>query len=539
MGVAATVAIEAGSLGGWYLGVVGLSELDSAIVGGASRDLTPDVRITEDVQLEYGIQGTGPTDRIASTGTLTFTLNNMANNSAGAQGAFSPGHTNAIAGWDIGVPVWLKITYDGTTYYKFNGTVIGIEPLAGQYRTQAVRVTAVDFMDDLARARVRNVTIQENKRADELIDTLVTNSVSREPDSTSLAEGQSTFKVAFDNLLDAQTTVLRAIADCTLSELGYCYVKGGTAYKGGILTFEDRHARPKTVTPAATFDNTMVELVATRNREDLINRIYVVVHPRTTDGSVSVLFELTSTNASPEIPAGQTITINCPFKESSINAYRVAAESLVTPVSGSDYIANSASDASGTNLTSDIVLTVSTEAANSCELTITNNAAVTAYLTTLQIRGTAVRDVSETVMSATNAVSSSKYGEIDKRVDMIYESRAGEYGNEIANWLLNIYKDARYVIQEFSISSNDSAYNMEKSLALEPGSLIAFNEAMTGIATTGTGGATIGYFINGVRMTISKGSMITTSWVLQPASAQAAWVLDTSQLDVNTNLGFA
>ena len=539
MGVAATVAIEAGALGGWYLGVVGLSELDSAIVGGASRDLTPDVRITEDVQLEYGIQGTGPTDRIASTGTLTFTLNNMANNSAGAQGAFSPGHTNAIAGWDIGVPVWLKITYDGTTYYKFNGTVIGIEPLAGQYRTQAVRVTAVDFMDDLARARVRNVTIQENKRADELIDTLVTNSVSREPDSTSLAEGQSTFKVAFDNLLDAQTTVLRAIADCTLSELGYCYVKGGTAYKGGILTFEDRHARPKTVTPAATFDNTMVELVATRNREDLINRIYVVVHPRTTDGSVSVLFELTSTNASPEIPAGQTITINCPFKESSINAYRVAAESLVPPVSGSDYIANSASDASGTNLTSDIVLTVSTEAANSCELTITNNALVTAYLTTLQIRGTAVRDVSETVMSATNAVSSSKYGEIDKRVDMIYESRAGEYGNEIANWLLNIYKDARYVIQEFSISSNDSAYNMEKSLALEPGSLISFSEAMTGIATTGTGGATIGYFINGVRMTIYKGSAISTSWVLQPASAQAAWVLNTSQLDVNTNLGFA
>lgn len=539
MGVSATVELEAGALGAWYLGVTGLSELDSAIIGGASRDLTQDVRIADEIQLEYGIQGTGPTDRIASTGTLQFTLNNMANNTAGQQGAFSPGHSNVIAGWDIGVPVYLKVTYDSVTYYKFNGTVIGIEPLAGQYRDQYVRVTAVDFMDDLARARVRNVTIQENKRADELIDTLVTNSVTREPASTSYATGQSTFPIVFDNLLDSQTTVLTALGDCTLSELGYLYIKGGTAYKGGILTFEDRHARPKTITAAATFDNTMVELVATRKREDLINRVYVVVHPRTTAGSASVLFELTTTNATPEILAGQTITINCPFTESSINAYRVAAESLVTPVSGTDYVANSESGGGGTNLTSDIALSITTEAANSCELTITNNAAVPAYLTTLQVRGTVVKDVSETVMSATDAISSSNYGEVDRRVDMKYESNAGEYGNEIAKWLLNIYKDARYVIQEFTISSNDSAYNMEKSLALEPGSLISFTETMTGIAATGAGGATIGYFINGVRMNISKGNTIKTSWILQPASAQSAWVLGTSQLNVNTNLGFA
>ena len=62
---------------------------------------------------------------------------------------------------------------------------------------------------------------------------------------------------------------------------------------------------------------------------------------------------------------------------------------------------------------------------------------------------------------------------------------------------------------------------------------------MTGIAATGSYGEAVGYFINGVRMHISAGSMIQTSWVLQPASAQSAWVLGTSRLDVNTNLAFA
>ena len=538
MGVAATVKVEAGALGGWYLGVVGLSKIDTAIIGGADRNLTPDCRAAAGISLQYGIQATGPTDRVASSGTLQFTLDNMATNSAGAQGAFSPGHANAIAGWDIGSPVWLSITYDGTDYYKFNGTVISIEPEAGQYRGQSVKVTAVDYMDDLARARVRNVTIQTDKRADELIDSLVSSSVTRSPTQTSYATGQSTFAISLDNLLDAQTTVLRGVADCVLSELGYLYVKGGTSGKGGILTFEDRHARPKTLTPAATFDNSMVGMVATRKRDDLLNRVNVVVHPRITDGSVSVLFELTTTNATPAVTAGQTITINCPFREASINAYRVAATTLVTPAASTDYVANAASDGSSTNLTTSIDVSISEQAANACELTITNNAAVTAYLTTLQVRGTAVRDVSETVMSATDTVSAAKYGEIDARVDMKYESDV-DLAGQMSDWLLNIYKDARYVVSGFTVNSNTSDALMSASLSLEPGSLISFSEAMSGINATGSYGEPVGYFINGVRMQISAGTMIKTSWVLQPASAQSAWVLGTSRLDVNTNLAFA
>jgi len=505
-------------------------------------DITADVLVGEaNVELEYGVTGTGPLDRVADTGTLNFSLDNSSTNSHGQQGAYSPDHANALAGWDIGNLIELRITYSGTTYYKFTGKLSQIIPMAGQYQSEIVNCVAVDWMDEAAISKVKGVTVQSNKRSDELIKDLVDNAVTVPPKSTDYAEGQSTFVTAFDNLLDAQTSVLRALYDCVISELGYLYVKGDTT-GGGVLTFEDRHARPTAGAAVGSFDNTMTGLDVSRGRDGIINTVYVVVHPRTTDDATSVLYELTTTGSTPSIPPLSTITISCPYREASINAYRVAAATIETPVSATDWIANTASDGSGSNITTDVSVTVKTQAANAVDLEITNNNVTsTAYLTTLQIRGTAISDVTETVMSATDDVSMNKYGERDSRIDMKYESNAGEFGNEIANWILNIYKDPRYVVSGFQLASNASTYMMTQSLAREPGDKVTFAETMTGI-TESSGGVAVGYFINGVRMTIARGGIITTSWVLAPATATQAWVLDqvgSSELGITTNLGFA
>jgi hypothetical protein len=542
-GVSATVTVLA-RIGGWLVGVTGASEVGTTtVIDGTLTDVTADTRAAvQPINVEYGIQGSGPLDRVASTGVMSFSLDNSAGNSHGNQGSYSPGHANAVSGWDLGVEILLKIVYDSTTYYKFSGTLVGIAPDTGQYNRQSVMCTAVDWIDDSVRSKVRNVSIQSDKRADELIDTMVTSAVSKQPKATSYSTGQSTFATAFDNLKDAQTTVYQALADATVSELGYLYIMGDTT-QGGTLRFEDRHARPKKGAADATFDNTMGSLSVTRDRGTLINRVYLVVHPRTTDTSASVLYELTTTNESPSIPSSGSIFINCPFKESSINAYRVAAESLITPVSGTDWVANSAADGSGTNLTSSVTVTIETSAANSAELKLVNDhASSTAYVTTLQLRGTAVRDITETVLSANDTSSQFSYGEIDARVDMKYESNSGEFGNEMAKWLLNIYKDPTYSIQEFALTSNKSDYLMTHSLAREPGDKITFSEAMSGITATGASGSEIGYFINGVRMTIAAPGVISTAWVLAPAERQAAWVLNqvgASEIGINTNLGFA
>ena len=541
-GVAATVTLWT-RLNGWLVGVVGLSEVGTMVVGGTLSNITADTRGFQPLELEYGIRGSSPTDRVAGAGSLTFALNNSASNSAGEAGSYTPNHANAIAGWDLGSEIILKITYDGTDYYKFVGSLISIQPDAGQYKRQAVVCTAVDYMDDLARSKIKTVAIQTNKRADQLIDTIVSDAMKKQPTATSYATGQSTFVTSFDNLKTNQTTCLSAINAVVLSELGYCYVKGDTT-QGGVLTFEDRHARPKKgLAGTATFNNTMQALSAVRSRQNMLNGVFVIVHPRTTDGSATVLYKLTTTALQPAVPAGSSIRMNCPLKESTISAYRVAASSITTPESGVDFISNASADGTGANLTSSTSVTVVTEAANSIEIEISNaHATSTAYLTTLQLRGIAVRDITETVISAIDNSSAFKYGEIDSRIDMVYESNAGEFGNELAKWILNIYKDPVFVVDEFTIASNKSDHLMTQSLAREPGDKITFSEAMTGIAATGASGAEIGYFINGVKMSIKVPGTIHTSWVLAPASSQSAWVLQTagaSELGITTNLGFA
>ena len=523
-GVAATVVIQcelAGSGGGW-------------------TDITADTRIgVQPVDVNYGITGSGPLDRVASTGVMTWAMNNSASNSGSVAGYYSPGHTNVRTGWDIGILARLKITYSATNYYKFVGTLISVDPDAGKPR-QAVVCTAVDWIDEAARTRIRGIGIQTNQRSDQIIDTIVTNSVTRQPAATSYDTGQSTFAIALDNMDDTQTPVLTALADVTLSELGYLYVKGDTS-TGGVLTFEDRHARPKFGAAVGSFDETMVSLDVTRARKDIINRVYVVVHPRTTAGSASVLYELTTTGSVPSIAAGATIQIIAPFREASIKSYRVAGSSVVTPVSGTDWIANTAEDGSGSVITSDVAVTLATTAANAVTFQIVNNGTVTAYLTTLQVRGTEVADISDTVMSASDSTSATAYGEIDARVNLKYESNAGEFAFNIAEWILNTYKDPRYVVQKISVIGNTSDALMIQALAREPGDKITLAETMTGIVETESG-AEIGYFINGVDLTIGVASTVSVSWNLSPAEQSSFWILQqvgASELGITTVLGFA
>ena len=530
-------------LGAWLIGVVGSSEVgETTVVGGTMRNVTADTNIGYSaIELSYGIMSSGPTDRVAETGTLSFALNNGPSNSTGQAGAYSPGHTHGVAGYDLGVECLLTFTYSGTTYYKFSGTLVSVVPSAGQYREQITQCEAVDWMDEAAISKVKGLTVAENKRSDECIQLLIDESVAKQPNAVDLSVGQSTFKTAFDNLLDAQTSVLRSIADATISELGYAYIKGDTT-QGGTFRFEDRHSRPKAGVAVGTFSESMVGLEVQRTREDLINTVYVNVHPRTEDASATVLYELTTTDTQPSVTPGESVTLNCPYREASINAYRVAAIDLVPLASGTDWIANSAADGSGSNLTSSVVVEVVTQAANSTELKITNNhATLTAYLTTLQIRGNALKDVSETVLSATDTSSAFSYGERDARIDMKYESDT-TLGLSIAQWILNIYSSPAYRVASFTLAANTSAYMMTQSLAREPGDKVTFAESQTGIATTGASGAEIGFFINGVSMTISPGGIINTSWVLSPSSAQSAWVLDqvgASELGISTALGFA
>jgi hypothetical protein len=219
---------------------------------------------------------------------------------------------------------------------KFHGTVNAIVPDAGQYQRKAVIVTCTDWMDEAAVSKLKDITVQTSKKSGELITTIITGSVGRQPRTTSLATGISTFAYSLDNLSDTKTTVLRALADVTMSEMGFIYVKGGTGVPGaagGILTFEDRHTRPLTGDPVFTFDETMVSMKMRRSRQDVINQTFVTVHPRTLDTVVTVLWELTTTEVVPSVPPLGNITMLAQFSEKVITSvdFGASTSSSMTP----------------------------------------------------------------------------------------------------------------------------------------------------------------------------------------------------------------
>jgi len=545
-------------------------------------DISTDVSLgAQPIRGKYGISGTGANARIASTGTLTFSMNNSATNSGSLQGFYSPGHANArstgTVGWRLGLVLSLVFTYDGTNYVKFTGTLTDVKPDAGRNQRQTVRCTVVDWMDEAARSKLKALPVQTSKRADELISTLVTNSVGRQPIATSYGVGRSTFAYALDNLNDNKTPVLSALSDVVKSEMGYLYIKGTTdadGAKGGLLTFENRIARLSTSDVEYTFDNSMVRLDARQSRSDITNHTYVQVHPRTLDTAATVLWELTSTEVVPSVDAGETITVIAEFTDKIVTGVnfgaststtargaQVATTNLTTPSSGTDWVANSASDGSSVNLTSSVAVTVSTTAANTATLQIVNSGTVTAYLTTLQVRGIALKDQTSTTVDASNATSITTYGEQDIRIDMPYESDP-ELALAIAEWQNEATDRARFVVRMIEIVANSSAAHMVQSLSREPGDKIGIDEEMTGLndddvawSLGESGESELGsttyldfdpnagdFFINGVSFSVSTGNILRMRWNLSPADQSQAWVLGVekrSELGETTRISWA
>src|SRR5262245_56668163 len=90
-------------------------EMEFAGEGFGWTDVTGDLRASVPMTVERGIFGSGPLDRVASSGRWSFGLNNAINNSAGLEGYYSPGHPNARDGFDFGIRCRLTLTHTSPT----------------------------------------------------------------------------------------------------------------------------------------------------------------------------------------------------------------------------------------------------------------------------------------------------------------------------------------------------------------------------------------------------------------------------------------
>ena len=293
----------------------------------------------------------------------------------------------------------------------FTGYIERIAPSVGNNRIKTATISCLGVFGQLTQNEVNipyQASITSGDAIDDILDAAGWSATQRIVDG-----GTQTFKNWEVDSLEA-ITALRRVEE---SESGLL-----VETKEGKIDFQDRDHRlnlPNIVAQAEYSDDPTAKGVlryeSIRELDPLrfiYNDFRATVRKKATNAGVTLWThsEANTSGDAPAIEAGDTVTYwaNYPNPASRTDGTGVAAWTAL--VATTDYTANGASDGTGTDYTSDLTI-VETDFSKSKKIQITNDAAVTVYLTSLQCRGTEVYELDPVTVQAANATSQSVYGQ--------------------------------------------------------------------------------------------------------------------------------
>lgn len=501
-------------------------EMELSGAGAGWTDVSEDVLVDPSVHLEYGIGGATSQDLVASTGKLSFALDNSEDNSAELLGYYSPDNpATCRPGFKrgIGVRYSYRKPFESDYYRKFVGRLMIANPIAGQYRERRTDCDAYDWINEAASFRA-TVATQVAKRGDQVLTTLLA-AMARQPSSTTFDVGDSTFAYALDTSQTEKSPILAEIQRLCLSEFSRCYIRGGMN-AGGNLRWEKRTAR-LTPTTVASFLGTMQGLDAKAN---IKNRAKVTAHPRTVDAAATTVLFSKPSQSNPLISPSQTITITGRYSDPANRASRVGGTDMVAPVATTDYLLNAAADGSGADLTANLTV-VATYGANQVDYSLTNTGGTPGYVTKLQARGRGIYDYTPIDAMKLDQPSIDLLGESLVQIDMPYQSDLS-VAQAVADFVVSSWLTPGATEAAMRCIPRDDA-EMDMLMALEPGAAIAVSESVTGINSV--------FFIQNVseRLTEYGRTNVVFDFLLQRALVANYWKLGTAgfgELGVTTVL---
>ena len=490
-------------------------------------DISADV--LRPISIKRGIDGAGPLDLVASTGQMQLTLINSALNSAGLLGYYSPDHANARSGFDLGLRVRIKLD-DGvnTPQYKFYGKVIEIIPSFGQKGERITEITVVDIMDELAIQNVSLLSVQTDKRNDQIVATLI-NQLPTAPLATDYGIGPDTFAFALHNDRDEKTAILSALQKAMQSGLDYLFPRGD-ASGGETLVYQSRHDRVNLTSLAASFDDTMRGLEVVRSADQLANRVVTVSHPVQVDEDADTV--LVALQSEFSVQPGETVTLTARYRDPSGADTRISGTEIVVPlIADTDYKMSSVSGdgANDLNGQADISLSVG---ANAAEVSIENTGSVAGYIHHLQIRGKGIYLYDPVEYVAEDSSSIGVYGERPLNFDLPNNEDVNT-SKDFGDYLLSALKSPGTQVERLKLVANSSPNLLAASVTLEPGQRIALTESATGLNAQ--------YFIQCYDLRIGPKDLLEVEYLLKEAGTVAYWLVGevgSSELDDTTKLGF-
>jgi hypothetical protein len=493
--------------------------IEVQLSAGVWTSLGTDVAKDPGPHFYLGCQQNGPLDHVASVGLLDFEVKNDDSHVSNGrkQGWYSPNHVNCRTGWTFGIPVRVVSTYkslalgDSTAQDRvlWRGKIKNIVPAAGQYRTQRVAVTAQDAMGDLVDNEAVQIAPQINQTEGTLIAAvLAAMSSSAQPPATSLDSSLDTFPYAFDNI-GAGVKAMSALTDVVLSSYGWLYAK-----KDGTLTYENRHTRSLKTSQYTFSDLNHDDVAVPSGLDNVYNRVRVTIHPRTIDAAATtVLCAATGVLA---IAPKQTVTFFDNYRDPTNTLKLIGGTAFVTPlVASTDYLANSANDGSGSDLTSSVSIAVSAFAA-AAQFAITNNhPTATAYITKRQLRGKGIYDSDPVTFESYIAES---YGDRALPIDLAYQTD-GVIAQSFADYIAQLYSNQANQADELLLNPQRSDALLTQALTRDLGDLVTESETMTGLSSALLA-------IVGIDMTIQPGNILEVRYLVAYAGNGLAFIFD-------------
>ena len=375
------------------------------------------------------------------------------------------------------------------------------------------------------------VAMVTSQRTDQVVDDIL--------DAAGWGAGSSyrtldTGKTTISRYWKSQSYAIPALQEVESTEGGF--IREG---KDGKIVFDNRHHRLAGVglTSQATYSDASGAARVYNNliQDDPLPHIFNIFESDVqtyTTASVAVLWTLSETGASsPPIAPGVARTWIARYPTTaSVNSAQ-AVNAWTTTAVTTDMTANAAADGSGTNVTSDIGIAVS-KSSETMDITLTNNGSVTAYITKLQARGTAISADDPASIKQEDATSQTAFGKRTwpSRTKFIPDT------TEALDWAdfnISIYKDPTAVLKMTYFANRDTnAINemLDRDLS-ERVTVVADNTADLSINRD--------FFIEAVNHQITADRLHKVTYLLSDAvQFSDFWVLNTSALGTSTRLAY-
>lgn len=481
--------------------------LDSIVIeyndGSAWVDIS--AYVVGDIKGNGGLGGWKPDQRVAVLGTLNITLNNIGKYFSPMGGDDVRG-LDTLTGFNKGAKIRVRGVYGAFSKVIWTGRIASLDSDDKNWGKRQTRLMAVDWMHVPSNFPMAGASISLNKRIDEAMP-LILARLSTQPEDTDFETGSFTFPAVFDNV-KRKTMALSEFTKLANSELGYIYVRhDGTLVAEGMMTRHGWRALDtfwslpdtdsyllmedgffllnedggKFILDEGSYETVAISSDAEEYNillpEDcLLNASIINAHPVITDTSLKVLYKLGTPLF---VPAGQTAEFSAHYTDPS-GLNQVSGTNMQAPVATTDYLANTASDGSGTNKTANVTVTA-TYYGDTVYYQIANAATVGVYITFLQARGYGIYYGNSIEATIEDAVSQAAFGYAPFQFDQRYQKNsylADMYGLSV----IEEYKNPKSRITKMRYLANLNKNHLMSFLSLTVGALFLLTEDRSGIS---------------------------------------------------------